>query len=233
MFLLNTASNFTLFQSKESARKLVEHGHKGTVLSRQEFEQRKAASASATRHHRNRTAWVLLSHESDSAKKPARDISGSAFTLWNLDCGCGWLFACASADAGSCRVSVSATLWLPNAVARQETYKMVWTQMQNTVHTLGRWVFSMPLIVGWLVRSWSAWAPWTTFWKDLDDQSLCYPVRQYLSQSINWATDCLVSLHYCRQCTHFCKLSHRSAQLVHLPSKIWSSFFFFLIQPII
>ncbi|XP_030579350.1 cilia- and flagella-associated protein 299 [Archocentrus centrarchus] len=32
---------------KELARKLVEHGHKGTVLSREEFEERKAAAQAA------------------------------------------------------------------------------------------------------------------------------------------------------------------------------------------
>ncbi|XP_054629043.1 cilia- and flagella-associated protein 299 [Dunckerocampus dactyliophorus] len=44
-------------KSRESARKLVEHGHKGTVLSREEFQERKAAAqaaAEATRYERNR-----------------------------------------------------------------------------------------------------------------------------------------------------------------------------------
>jgi len=33
-----------LLQSRELARKLVEHGYKGMVLSREEFEERKAAA---------------------------------------------------------------------------------------------------------------------------------------------------------------------------------------------
>ncbi|XP_077378745.1 cilia- and flagella-associated protein 299 [Festucalex cinctus] len=50
------------FTNKESARKLVEHGHKGTVLSRQEFEQQKAAApATTTRCHRNQTTTLASS----------------------------------------------------------------------------------------------------------------------------------------------------------------------------
>ncbi|XP_051925060.1 LOW QUALITY PROTEIN: cilia- and flagella-associated protein 299 [Hippocampus zosterae] len=56
-----TPMDLLFLTRKESARKLVEHGHKGTVLSRQEFEQRKAASASATRDHRKRTTTLASS----------------------------------------------------------------------------------------------------------------------------------------------------------------------------
>ncbi|XP_077457346.1 cilia- and flagella-associated protein 299 [Stigmatopora argus] len=57
-----TPIELCFLRSKESARKLVEHGHKGTVLSRQEFQQRKAAaSASATGSRRNRTRTIASS----------------------------------------------------------------------------------------------------------------------------------------------------------------------------
>ncbi|XP_037115077.1 cilia- and flagella-associated protein 299 isoform X2 [Syngnathus acus] len=56
-----TSMDLVFLTSKEVARKLVEHGHKGTVLSRREFEQQKAASASATRYHRNQTTTLASS----------------------------------------------------------------------------------------------------------------------------------------------------------------------------
>lgn len=45
---LSALSLSFLLQSRELARKLVEHGHKGPVLSREEFEERKAAARAAT-----------------------------------------------------------------------------------------------------------------------------------------------------------------------------------------
>nr|XP_061811427.1 cilia- and flagella-associated protein 299 [Nerophis lumbriciformis] len=56
-----TTMDLFFLSSKESARKLVEHGHKGTVLTRQEFEQRKAPSVLATGSHRNRTQALASS----------------------------------------------------------------------------------------------------------------------------------------------------------------------------
>ncbi|XP_061622878.1 cilia- and flagella-associated protein 299 isoform X4 [Phyllopteryx taeniolatus] len=56
-----TPMDLFFLKNKKSARKLVEHGHKGTVLSLQEFEQRKAASPSATRHHQNQTTTLASS----------------------------------------------------------------------------------------------------------------------------------------------------------------------------
>ncbi|XP_061674468.1 cilia- and flagella-associated protein 299 isoform X1 [Syngnathoides biaculeatus] len=56
-----TAMDLFFLKNKESARKLVEHGHKGTVLSLQEFEQRKAASPSASRYHQNQTTMLASS----------------------------------------------------------------------------------------------------------------------------------------------------------------------------
>eukprot|EP00064_Thunnus_orientalis_P014761 superscaffoldBa00002619_g14808 len=42
-----TPMDLFYLESRELARKLVEHGHKGTVLSREEFEERKAAAQAA------------------------------------------------------------------------------------------------------------------------------------------------------------------------------------------
>ncbi|XP_026177868.1 cilia- and flagella-associated protein 299 [Mastacembelus armatus] len=42
-----TPMDSSYLTSRELARKLVEHGHKGTVLSREEFEERKAAAQAA------------------------------------------------------------------------------------------------------------------------------------------------------------------------------------------
>ncbi|KAM9822318.1 cilia- and flagella-associated protein 299 isoform 5-T5 [Syngnathus typhle] len=56
-----TSMDLVFLTSKEVARKLVEHGHRGTVLSRREFEQQKAASASATHYHRNQTTTLASS----------------------------------------------------------------------------------------------------------------------------------------------------------------------------
>ncbi|XP_077416539.1 cilia- and flagella-associated protein 299 isoform X2 [Vanacampus margaritifer] len=56
-----TPMDLFFLTNKESARKLVEHGHKGTVLSRQEFEQQKAAAATATHCHRNQPTTLASS----------------------------------------------------------------------------------------------------------------------------------------------------------------------------
>ncbi|KAF7205312.1 cilia- and flagella-associated protein 299 isoform X2 [Nothobranchius furzeri] len=48
-----TAVDLFYLQSRELARKLVEHGHKGTVLSREEFEERKAAAEGAETEQSN------------------------------------------------------------------------------------------------------------------------------------------------------------------------------------
>ncbi|XP_024865014.1 cilia- and flagella-associated protein 299 isoform X2 [Kryptolebias marmoratus] len=53
-----TPTDLFYLQSRELARKLVEHGHKGTVLSREEFEERKAAAEaeqSSVFYNRSRT----------------------------------------------------------------------------------------------------------------------------------------------------------------------------------
>lgn len=56
-----------LLQSRELARRLVERGHKGTVLSREEFEEKKAAAQAAeaeksnTFYNRTRPVWVTFS----------------------------------------------------------------------------------------------------------------------------------------------------------------------------
>ncbi|XP_038560653.1 cilia- and flagella-associated protein 299 isoform X2 [Micropterus salmoides] len=42
-----TPMDLFYLKSRELARKLVEHGHKGTVLSREEFEEKKAAAQAA------------------------------------------------------------------------------------------------------------------------------------------------------------------------------------------
>ncbi|KAM3611675.1 uncharacterized protein V6R79_022371 [Siganus canaliculatus] len=57
-------------KSRELARELVEHGHKGTVLSREEFEEKKAAAQAATSNaFRRRTQPVTLA----SAGKELKD----------------------------------------------------------------------------------------------------------------------------------------------------------------
>ncbi|XP_030273666.1 cilia- and flagella-associated protein 299 isoform X2 [Sparus aurata] len=60
-------------KSRELARKLVEHGHKGTVLSREEFEEKKAAAqiaeAAKSNTFYNRTRPVTLA----SAGKELKD----------------------------------------------------------------------------------------------------------------------------------------------------------------
>uniref|UniRef100_A0A1A7W6Y8 Cilia- and flagella-associated protein 299 n=1 Tax=Iconisemion striatum TaxID=60296 RepID=A0A1A7W6Y8_9TELE len=48
-----TAVDLFYLQSRELARKLVEHGHKGTVLSREEFEERKGAAEAAEAEQSN------------------------------------------------------------------------------------------------------------------------------------------------------------------------------------
>ncbi|KAI9537118.1 hypothetical protein NQZ68_028247 [Dissostichus eleginoides] len=52
-------------KSRELARKLVEHGHKGTVLSREEFEEKKAAAQAAksnTFYSRSQPIFENLDH---------------------------------------------------------------------------------------------------------------------------------------------------------------------------
>nr|XP_057926040.1 cilia- and flagella-associated protein 299 [Doryrhamphus excisus] len=74
-----TPMDLFYLKSRESARKLVEHGHKGTVLSREEFEERKAsvmaaataARAATARYERNHpmTAWNAGSQVKDNFLK--------------------------------------------------------------------------------------------------------------------------------------------------------------------
>lgn len=61
-----TSSFSCLSQSRELARQLVEFGHKGTVLSREEFEEKKATTQAAEAaknnafYNRRQTMWVNL-----------------------------------------------------------------------------------------------------------------------------------------------------------------------------
>uniref|UniRef100_A0A8D0CRV1 Cilia- and flagella-associated protein 299 n=1 Tax=Sander lucioperca TaxID=283035 RepID=A0A8D0CRV1_SANLU len=62
-----TPMDLFYLKSRELARKLVEHGHKGTVLSRKEFEEKKAA-----RNISNRLS-VVFSRTLASAGKELKD----------------------------------------------------------------------------------------------------------------------------------------------------------------